>query len=39
MDRVNIGNARLYDLEEELGMTGSQYNLAVAVLFITYCVS
>ncbi|PVI04227.1 MFS general substrate transporter [Periconia macrospinosa] len=37
MDRVNIGNARLYDLEKELGMTGSDYNLAVAVLFITYC--
>lgn len=36
---VGIGNARLYGLEEELGLTGDQYQLAVSILFVTYCVS
>lgn len=36
LDRVNIGNARLYNLEADLGLTGSQYQTAVSVLFITY---
>lgn len=36
---VNIGNARLFGLEEDLGMEGgSKFQLAVSVLFITYCV-
>ena len=41
MDRVSIGNARLYDMEADLGMdpNGTDYLLAVSVLFITYCVS
>lgn len=29
LDRVNIGNARLWNLEKDLGMTGNQYNLIV----------
>ncbi|KAJ8116559.1 hypothetical protein OPT61_g2047 [Boeremia exigua] len=39
MDRVNIGNARLYDLEKDLGMpeTSNQYQLSVGILFVTYC--
>ncbi|GAB7365191.1 hypothetical protein MBLNU230_g6277t1 [Neophaeotheca triangularis] len=39
MDRVNIGNGRLFGLEEDLGMSddGQDYRIAVAVLFITYC--
>ncbi|KAJ4157124.1 hypothetical protein NW754_008766 [Fusarium falciforme] len=37
MDRVGIGNARLYGLEDELGLTGDQYQLAVSILFVTYC--
>jgi hypothetical protein len=38
---VNIGNARLYGLEEDLGMPpdSNQYQLAVGILFATYCVS
>lgn len=36
---VGIGNARLYGLEEELGLTGDQYQFAVSILFVTYCVS
>jgi len=38
MDRVSIGNARLYGMEDELGMINDDYLLAVSVLFITYCV-
>jgi MFS family permease len=39
--RVNIGNARLYGLEEDLGMNpkGNQYQIAVSVLFVTYILS
>ncbi|KIV95835.1 hypothetical protein PV10_03441 [Exophiala mesophila] len=37
MDRVNIGNARLYGFEEELNLTGDQYQIAVSILFVTYC--
>lgn len=39
MVTVNIGNGRLYGLERDLGMVGNDYQLAVSVLFITYCVS
>ena len=36
---VNIGNARLYGMEEELGLSGNQFQIAVSILFVTYCVS
>lgn len=36
---VNIGNARLYGLEEDLGLQGSQYQTAVSLLFVTYILS
>ncbi|EKD20641.1 uncharacterized protein L3040_006366 [Drepanopeziza brunnea f. sp. 'multigermtubi'] len=36
LDRVNIGNARLYGLEEDLGMHGNMYQTAVSLLFVTY---
>ncbi|KAH6884407.1 major facilitator superfamily domain-containing protein [Thelonectria olida] len=39
LDRVNIGNARLYGLEEDLGLEGNQYQTAVSVLFATYVLS
>lgn len=32
-------NARLYGLEADLGMKGSQFQTAVSVLFVTYLVS
>jgi MFS family permease len=41
LDRVNIGNARLYNLEEDLGMNtedGYEFSVAVTVLFPTYVV-
>lgn len=36
LDRTNIGNARLFGLEEDLKLHGDQYQIAVAVLFIPY---
>jgi len=39
LDRVNIGNARLYGLEEDLGMHGNQFQVAVSILFVTYILS
>lgn len=39
LDRVNIGNARLYGLEKDLGMHGDQFQTAVSILFVTYILS
>ncbi|KAF2664406.1 putative MFS transporter [Microthyrium microscopicum] len=39
LDRVNIGNARLYGMEEDLGLVGDQYQTAVSILFVTYLLS
>lgn len=36
LDRTNIGNARLFGLEEDLGLHGNQYQLAVAIMFVPY---
>lgn len=36
LDRTNIGNARLFGLEEDLGLVGNQYQIAVAILFVPY---
>jgi len=36
LDRTNIGNARLAGLEEDLGMSGLDYNVALAVFFPWY---
>ncbi|KAF2971897.1 hypothetical protein GQX73_g1663 [Xylaria multiplex] len=38
LDRVNIGNARLYGLEEDLGLTPNQFQIAVSILFVTYII-
>jgi MFS family permease len=34
--RVNIGNARLYHLEEDLSLTPQQFQVSVSILFVTY---
>ncbi|KAF1346408.1 high-affinity nicotinic acid transporter-like protein [Lizonia empirigonia] len=39
LDRVNIGNARLYGLEEDLEMNSTQFQTAVSILFVTYILS
>jgi MFS transporter, ACS family, DAL5 transporter family protein len=36
LDRTNIGNARLVNLEDDLHMTGLDYNVALAVFFPFY---
>ncbi|KAF4983835.1 hypothetical protein FZEAL_841 [Fusarium zealandicum] len=36
LDRVNIGNARLWNLERDLNMKGNQYNLVVMIFYIPY---
>ena len=37
LDRTNIGNARIMGLEADTGITPGQYNLALAIFFISYC--
>ncbi|KAI6041658.1 MFS general substrate transporter [Pisolithus marmoratus] len=36
MDRENIGNAKLEGLMTQLNLTGSRYNVALSVFFISY---
>ncbi|KAH7322747.1 major facilitator superfamily domain-containing protein [Stachybotrys elegans] len=36
LDRVNIGNARLYNLESDLGLSSQQFQIVVSILFVTY---
>ncbi|KAL4964330.1 major facilitator superfamily domain-containing protein [Aspergillus stella-maris] len=36
LDRTNIGNARLANLEDDLGMSGLDYNVALAIFFPFY---
>jgi MFS family permease len=36
LDRVNISNAKLYGLAEDLNLTGNQYNIALTVFFVPY---
>lgn len=38
LDRTNIGNARLVDMEEDLGMVKGDYNMALTIFFISYAV-
>ena len=39
LDRINIGNARLYGLEEDLNLKGNQFQTASSLLFATYLMS
>ncbi|KAH8656830.1 major facilitator superfamily transporter [Ilyonectria robusta] len=36
IDRSNIGNARLANFEEDLGLQGNDYNLVLSVFYISY---
>jgi sugar phosphate permease len=38
MDRSNIGNAKVAGMNEDLGLTGAQYNMVLTVFFFTYSV-
>lgn len=34
---VNIGNARLFSLQEDLVLSSHQYDIALSVFFVSYC--
>lgn len=36
LDRTNVGNAKTYDLEDDLGMSDHQYDTGLAVYYATY---
>lgn len=36
LDRVNISNAQVYGMGDDLGLTGTQYNTALTVFFVPY---
>lgn len=36
LDRVNISNARLFEMESDLGLEGTQYNTALVIFFVPY---
>ncbi|CAG8606136.1 3160_t:CDS:2 [Cetraspora pellucida] len=36
LDRVNIGNAKLANLESDLGLTGHEYNWSISIFFVSY---
>ncbi|GBB85090.1 hypothetical protein RclHR1_11670004 [Rhizophagus clarus] len=36
LDRVNIGNAKLAHLEEDVGLVGTQFNWCLSIFFIGY---
>lgn len=36
LDRTNIGNAKLDNLQQDLHMSNSQYNAALSVFFVSY---
>lgn len=37
IDRSNIGNAKVAGMNDELKLTGQQYNMALTVFFFPYC--
>ncbi len=39
LDRTNVGNAKVYNLEADLGMTNSQYNQGLAAFYPLYIAS
>ncbi|KAL4934241.1 major facilitator superfamily domain-containing protein [Aspergillus undulatus] len=38
IDRVNIGNARLLGLQDDLDLSGLRFNIALTCLLVSYCV-
>lgn len=37
LDRVNIANANVFGLSDELGLKSTQYNTALVIFFVPYC--
>ncbi|KAI0687390.1 MFS general substrate transporter [Cytidiella melzeri] len=38
LDRTSIGNAKLYGLEKDLGISDTQYNIALTIFFFSYAI-
>ncbi|KIP07137.1 hypothetical protein PHLGIDRAFT_431325 [Phlebiopsis gigantea 11061_1 CR5-6] len=38
LDRTSIGNAKLYGLETSLGISDTQYNIALTIFFFSYAI-
>ncbi|KAF9644846.1 MFS general substrate transporter [Thelephora ganbajun] len=38
LDRVNIANAAIYGMKEELRLKGNEYNIALVIFFVPYIV-
>ncbi|KAJ7739082.1 MFS general substrate transporter [Mycena maculata] len=38
LDRGNIGNARLQGLETQLNLVGNEFNIALTMYFVPYCI-
>ncbi|UDD57891.1 hypothetical protein AFCA_005366 [Aspergillus flavus] len=36
LDRTNVGNAKILGLEDDLNITGRQYDIGLAVFYLTY---
>jgi hypothetical protein len=36
LDRINISNASVYGLNEDLNLQGEQYNVALLIFFVPY---
>ena len=39
LDRTNIGNARLAGMEDDLNMSGRDYNLSLTIFFVSYALA
>lgn len=37
LDRVNIANANIFGMTEDLNLIGNRYNVAVVIFFVPYC--
>ncbi|KAH7324949.1 major facilitator superfamily domain-containing protein [Stachybotrys elegans] len=37
LDRVNIANANVFGLSEDLNLVGNMYNVALVIFFVPYC--
>ena len=38
LDRTNVGNARLYNLEDDIGISDHQYDVGLAVFYASYII-
>lgn len=39
LDRVNVSNANVYGMSEDLNMTGNKFNTALAIFFVPYVIA